>query len=381
MSIEILPIYNKLFSSDSAPTSSDWEAFKTNPDSPDVKIPSYVDLCVTTKVRTWQELAYDVMVIIVKIVIFPLIIYDGIKYLVGRIVMKFVLPAQLRPKLDVDAYRRKMIGKNQDIIIRHVTLQKDGINYRGLLCGHEANLSNGNWALHAVGNNVPIEYVVPDSIQPYFESKLGSGYNVLLVNEPNVGRSEGLSDPENMANSQEVGISFLESAVKAKKIVLTGHSIGGASIGKAILQHEFKPNIDYRVIQLMTFDKLSHMAELAVGRLGRKVFHWLGYEMDNVASSRKLEEHNIPEIVIQGEDDEVMKRASLKDALQTNGITKNKTFHVIPNAEHNDFPHDELKQILFKPEVEQKSLYQKISSKLGVLYSRLPGFRDKKERS
>ncbi len=69
--MEILPIYGKLFSPESAPTSSDWEAFKTKPDSADVKIPSHVDFCVISKVRSWQDVAYDVTVIVIKIVIFP----------------------------------------------------------------------------------------------------------------------------------------------------------------------------------------------------------------------------------------------------------------------------------------------------------------------
>lgn len=352
--MKILPIYGKLFSPESVPTSSDWAFFKTQHDSVDVKIPSHVDFCVSPKVRTWKDVAYDVMVIVVKIVLFPCIVYEGIKYLIGRIAMKVVLPAQIIPKLDLDACRRRVIRNNQELIIRHVTLQKEGVNYRGLLIASEANISNGKWVLHASGNFAPIEHIIPESIQPYFETTAGAGFNVLLVNEPYVGRSEGTADPGSMANSQEVGISFLEYGVKAKEIVLTGHSIGGASIGEAILRHEFKPEINYRVIRLMTFDKLSHMT----GGIGRKVLDWLGYEMDNIASSRKLEELKIPEIIVQGGDDGVIGNANLLDALQRNGITKNKTFHVVPNADHSYFPYEELKRFLFKPEV--KSLFQRI---------------------
>ena len=251
------------------------------------------------------------LVIAFKIVLFPWIIYEGIKYLMGWVVMKFVLPAQLHSKYDLDDRRNILIRDNQDIIIRHVALQKDEVNYRGLLLGRKENILNGNWALHAAGNNAPIENTTPHHIQPYLETNHRSGFDILLINPPNVGRSEEVADPENMAHLQEIGISFLESAVKAKKIVLTGQSIGGVSIGEAILKHNFKSDIEYLVIRLMTFDKLSNMVQLTAGKLGKRVFNWLGYEMDNVSSSRKLAEKNIHEIVIQGEDDEIIGRASL----------------------------------------------------------------------
>lgn len=356
--MKILPIYDKLFSVGSTPTKSDWDDFRTKADSADVVMPREVDFCVSGRVRTWSEVAYAIMMIVIKIILFPWIIYEGIKYLVGRIAMKVVLLAQLIPKLDLEASRRRVIRKNPELIIRHVTLQKEGVNYRGLLVASEANISNGKWALHATGNFAPVERSIPEMVLPYLETKAGEGFNVLLVNEPHVGSSEGTADPMSMANSQEVGISFLELGVRAKEIVLTGHSIGGASIGEAISQHEFKSGIIYRVIRLMTFDKLTNMT----GGIGRKILNWLGYEMDNVASSKKLEELKIPEIIVQGGEDGVIDDAGLIDALQRNGVTKNKTFQVIPKADHNYFPHEELKRILFKPEV--KSLFQRILGRI-----------------
>lgn len=370
MNISVHPIYTKLFSPENTPATADWEAFKTKPDADDVKLPSQVDFCIHSKANCWQDVAYKVTIVILKIAVFPLILYDGIKYLLGRVLMKFVLPAQRHSKQMIDKYRKAIFQKAPEkFIVRHITLQKDGVNYRGMLVGHRDNILNGNWAIHAVGNNAPVECVIPDYIKPYIETTPGSGYNVLLVNHPNVGRSEGSASPENMANSQQVGISFLESAVRAKKIVLAGHSIGGASIGQAILQHTFKPDVEYRVIRTMTFDTLSRMAELAAGWFGKNLIHWLGYEMDNVAASRKLEENNIPEVIFQAEKDEVMNEASLMDALQKKGITKNKSFHVIPKAEHNYFPHDEIKQILFK-DVEQASIKEVRQDKVMSLWER-----------
>lgn len=382
MSMEVLPVYSKLFSSDNTPTSADWESFRTKPYTKDIVHPTQIDFCVTTKVRSWQDVAYTVLMIVIKIVLFPWIIYEGIKSLVGWVAMKFILPAQLHSKFELDDYRNVIIRDNQDLIIRHVSLQKDGINFRGLLLGRKENILNGNWAIHSVGNNAPIEATIPTHIQPYLESTPGSGFNVLLINPPNVGRSEGSANPETMGHAQEIGISFLESAVKAKKIVVTGQSIGGASIGEAILRHEFKPNIEYLVIRLMTFDKLSHVAQLLAGKLGSWVLNRLGYEMDNIASSRKLAEKNIPEIVIQAEGDEIIGRAGLLDALKREGITKNKSFHVIPDEYHNYFPHQELKQFLFKSEPTPTPMEQPIAqnhSILGKLVSLLPKFSSSKK--
>ncbi len=138
-----------------------------------------------------------------------------------------------------------------------------------------------------------------------------------------MGRSKGTATPKTIGECQRTAIRFLETALKATKIVLAGYSFGGAAIGEAILQHDFKPEIDYLVIRQATFGKASEAAaELAPSyhihsSLARGLVRGSGCEMDNVKSSEKLAKLKIPEVIIQvGKDYIVEAKASLKTALE-----------------------------------------------------------------
>jgi len=166
-----------------------------------------------------------------------------------------------------------------------------------------------------------------------------------------VGRSEGFSTPETIGTCQQTAIQFLETAMKANRIALAGYSIGGASIGQAILNPDFSKNkAKFFVIRQVTFSRASDLAEqFSPSQLkwcAKSLVHWSKSELDNVESSKKLVDLHIPELIIQGEitnhedktDGVIPYKDSLMNALYKEGITEaeGKTFLMLPDVSHND---------------------------------------------
>ncbi|MBS0616365.1 MAG: hypothetical protein JSR58_07440 [Verrucomicrobia bacterium] len=355
-------IYSKYFNT---ATDINWESFRSKASdytTPLSKLPA--DISVKTE-KSWQELAKQISLVIFKIVIFPLFIYALGKYIIQRILMTPIYPAQSRivklfvPMLRtsrLDLYRKDVAEKfnKNGNVCRQVVLEKDGNRYSGLLIGTEDKIRNGNWVLQATGNAEPIEH----SVEIFFNYYQKMGYNVLCINGPSVGKNEGQATPSEMGDAQQLGILLLETAIKAKKIVIAGRSLGGAAIGQAILKHEFKEDIRYLVVRQMTFDRASNI----VGKFARMIVHsrfeylaalavtWSGCEMDSVAASKKLQQKKIQEIIIQCSTHEFDPKAPKKEHFQTDGpilfdaslgytlveegITDNKVFIGLTNAGH-----------------------------------------------
>jgi len=182
--------------------------------------------------------------------------------------------------------------------LQEVKLTKNGVSLSGWIIYDPAAKNSGKWILQASGNCSAVEQLIPAIGKKYIDA----GFNTLLVNNPGVGKSDGISTPQTIGETQQLALSYLEDTIGANKIVLAGHSLGGAAIGQAILQHPFnKPHIQYLVVQQMTFAKLSRLA----GKLYPFFKHitaplfWLaGIEMDTLAASRKLETLGITEHVL-----------------------------------------------------------------------------------
>lgn len=342
MAVTINPIYNQFFPLQ-GPVPSDWTPFQNYKAYQPITSLN-PDISVTTT-KTWQETAKSVVLFLLKVIILPWGLYEGCKALVRRIAMLLVCPAQvlyLKTQIEILRHRVKRDlsdPQNRDSVGREVVLEKDGIRYSGLLFGRKSTLSNGKWAIFATGNGGTAEGSFLSKVQnPYFQA----GYNVLFVNGPGVCNSQGFpAVPQGLGDAQELGIRLLESAVKAKKIVIAGHSLGGAAIGRAILDHEFKEDINHLAFRMMTFGKLSHIVKKLKGSFAEKLISWFGCEMDSVAASRKLQEKGIHEVVIQGGSDELMDQVTLLEALQEEGLMANKTGIVVPGLDHT-LPPDQI---------------------------------------
>ncbi|MCF7852736.1 MAG: hypothetical protein K9M07_05810 [Simkaniaceae bacterium] len=306
-----------------------------------------------------EGIANKSMMLGLKALAMLIVSYKAVRYIVQRTIMFPLYPAQNSLFRFIPAFSTYRLNQRRievinrlsetDYIVREVCLQKNGIRYSGLLIGHKSTINNGKWALQATGNAEPIEHSALDFAEMYVEMKC----NLLLINGPYVGKSEGMATPKTMGEAQEVGITFLESAIKAKKIIIAGRSLGGAAVGQAILQHEFKDDIKYLVVRQMTFDRASHIgaqhtAKLLPQETVKNIIKWAGCEMDLVEASKLLSKKGIKEIIVQctkeswsPEDKEdfmtdgpIIDKASLGYALMNEGVTENKIFKGLPRFGH-----------------------------------------------
>lgn len=350
MNITINPIYNKYFPENSrAP--QDFGDFSNYPALSEKGSP--VDFLIE---KNWISKAKAIVIIVLKIIFFPWGLYELTKGIVERIALQSAYPAQSMygaDKMDrLRARLAKILGANENLIRREVTLEKEGHRYNGLILGHESTISNGKWAIFAPGNDTAIEReVILERQEPFLQA----GYNVLFVNSPGVGKSQGPATVDRIGDAQEIALSFLETAIKAKKIILAGHSFGGAAIGNAALKHTFKTDVDYLVFQLMTFDRLTHITKERVGLLESLVLRIIGCEMDNVAASKKLQQEGIHEVIIQGGEDRLMDKAPLLEALQKENLMENKTGIMISDADHYDLPVDRMTDEIVKWDVSREN--------------------------
>jgi hypothetical protein len=300
-----------------------------------------------------------------KISCLPRTIHDGIKWTIQRWIMSELYPAQNSiKKLIVEKFQNSHLDEAraklaielqaEGYIVRHLNLEKNNVQYSAILMGHKSHIENGNWVLQATGNDWPIEKVAVKFAKRFHEVE----YNLLMVNGPGVGRSEGAATPKSIGDAQEVGLRFLEERVDAKKIVIGGYSLGGAAVGMAITNHNFEPQLKkrkYLVIRQMAFDRTSNIfrnyAHILYPKLNpiiKQVVIWADCEMDSVAASKKLEKIGIPECIIQAgnktsfiHDGMIPLRATLGYRLIKEGVSgKTKIFCKIPNADHA-FPFDQ----------------------------------------
>lgn len=342
---------------------------------------SHLPVDYSLQTESWKDVAQRVALLMLKFVIVPWALYEGLRFVVQRLIFIGLYPAQSRlsrfvathfkkypfstKQLDAARLHAAVNLKKQDYVVRHVRLEKNGVSYSGLLMGHRTTIDNGQWVLQAVGNFSFIEENAQDMARIYRDA----GCNVLMINGPAVGRSEGRASPETMGDAQDVGLSFLETAIGAKEITLAGHSLGGAAIAQAVLKHTFQNDIQYRIVSQATFARASHIcAEFAAEIFPRlkafvlKMVRWAGCEMDTVAASRKLSELGIAEIVIQASsrdaaeeeapaldqfyreegftngDGVIPGNASLAYALVQEGVTQHKSWVRIAGLGHMDWP-------------------------------------------
>jgi hypothetical protein len=225
--------------------------------------------------------------------------------------------------------------------ITPVTLEKNGVKYSGWTICHPQNKNNGNWTVIGLENNATAEQLIE---KEEFNYQMGAGFNILVMNPPGVGLSQGTSTPASLGEVQDLALTYLENR-GAKKIAMLGRSLGGAAIGQGILQHTFKSNIKYLAIPHMTFGSLSQAVHGLVKKrisclasTAASLIRWTGLEMNTVAASEKLSKNQIREIVVNRftngryTDDEIISaEASLGYMLSLKSITRHKS---LPSSEN-----------------------------------------------
>jgi hypothetical protein len=92
--------------------------------------------------------------------------------------------------------------------------------------------------------------------------------------------------------------------------VLSGFSMGAGMISQAVQTHEFKKTISYLVIRQMSYSSLAEAANALVSKKANgfisKFIQSANCDLDSVTASSKLEELQIPEVIIQAKEGDKM---------------------------------------------------------------------------
>lgn len=235
-------------------------------------------------------------------------------------------------------YARRKAGESlmaQGYVVRRFTLKRGEALYDGVLAGHSTSLFSGEWCIAAMpGIGEDLECGLEGAA--LWSRRMGK--NLLMINGPESGRSEGAATWERHGEAQEAGLRFLESVVKAHHILMVrGGVLGGPAMGKAILDHDFTTPMEegrcqYEALTIHTFSRLSSTSVPGKGMMRLAGLNTAA----PLESSKKLEKLAIQEWVIESHHQKgdswqferqlVPPSSSLRSALTKKGWVNHKTF-------------------------------------------------------
>lgn len=279
-----------------------------------------------------------------SIIVFPVQTYKLLHSFAGKVaLLPSATPTLLGYSKNYANYARSNISLNNMWKYKRITVEVDGYKIDAMIVGKASTLNNGRWVLASNGNG------------EFYEDKLSCNNdfrrilseiksNGIVFNYPGVGASSGLPSREAMAKAYRAMLNLLEdqkNGIGAKEIIGYGHSIGGGVQGDALKNHDLKKDVKYVFVKSRTFSDLSTTAStLTIKPLGFLV-KILGWNMNNVKSSKQLQ---APEIIMQTaavekceqlsdslkiiDDGIISAKASLAKALldDNNFINQNKVF-------------------------------------------------------
>lgn len=231
---------------------------------------------------------------IFSIIIFPIAIYHFLQAMAGK---GFILPASRRTP-EISVIERKKIVIEGEWKYKRLTIEVDGYKVDAMIVGKASTLNNGRWLLDSNGNNGHYEDKLANC---YDFKKILSGLhgNGIVFNYPGVGASTGLPNKQAMEKAYRAMLNFLEDSkngIGAKEIIGYGHSIGGGVQGEALKNHPLKKGIKYVFVKRQTFSDLSTVASMLTNKILGFLVKPLGWNLDSVQSSKKLQ---APEIILQ----------------------------------------------------------------------------------
>jgi hypothetical protein len=200
-------------------------------------------------------------------------------------------------------YCRRRAGESlvaDGYIVRRFCVETEDLHFDACLVGHAESIHSGNWVMVALpGHGDDLEHALVATVRWCH----ALGLNVLMINGPETGRSEGRRTWKALGDSCEAGLQFLEKTVQARKILMLREGLlGGPAMGRAILDHDFasqqEQGREYYCLSLHAIDKLSKAS--TVSRVWLRLF---GVETRApIDSSRRLSELGISEIVVNACD-------------------------------------------------------------------------------
>lgn len=117
--------------------------------------------------------------------------------------------------------------------VDRISLEKDGIHYDALTVRQAEETQD--WCLFVQDREAPMELHLEDLSLRCQEQ----GLNLLIVNGPNLGRSEGSVKKKTFGQATEAAMQYLEQEVRAKKVALLADGFGAAKLCAAVSSHFF----------------------------------------------------------------------------------------------------------------------------------------------
>lgn len=234
-----------------------------------------------------------------------------------------VLPAAKAYADDPEWYRTTLVkavkhsyvknGKKvqKPLVFKRIQIDVNGISVDVLLVGRKENINNRRWILQSNPNLAPLEQMM--GTRDILRRTKNLNANYLLFNYPGVGASGGTPNQQQMIDTYEAMLKFLEDPeqVGAREIIGWGTSIGGAVQGEAILNHSFNKNLRYLFVKDQTFarfkglpkelikEALNEAAGKILGPIGNALIDRTQWSFNNLPGSNLLEEMGIHEVIIQ----------------------------------------------------------------------------------
>ena len=236
---------------------------------------------------------------IFSIIIFPIGIYKLLHALAGKVAL---LPASSPSLIGYHENHAQNTRSNIQLSgewkYKRITVEVDGYKIDAMIVGKASTLNNGRWMLGSNGNGEFYEDKFSDRSD--FKQILSSvDGNAIVFNYPGVGASSGLPNRQAMAKAYRAMLNLLEdkkNGIGAKEIIGYGYSIGGGVQGDALKTHELKKDVKYVFVKSRTFSDLSTTASLLMAKPFGFLVKILGWNIDSVESSKKLQ---APEIIMQ----------------------------------------------------------------------------------
>lgn len=231
--------------------------------------------------------------LIVSIILFPL-------YYFHVLAAKIILPASnpdflMGRQSNFAVNTRKEVNLDGPWLYKRITVEVDGYSVDATIMGTADTINNGRWVLSSNSNGEFYEpYLGSYGFQQILSSLNG---NALLFNYPGVGSSSGMPNKNAMVKSYRAMLHFLEDkeGIGAKQIIGYGYSIGGGVQGEVLKSHVLKTNenIHYVFVKNRTFSNLTATAKSITNRVIGSLVTLLGWNIDCVESSKKLQVHEI----------------------------------------------------------------------------------------
>jgi len=222
-------------------------------------------------------------------------------------------------------------------------LRKNGRTYKYYYAKHPDNKSN-QIAVFAPGSTT----CALDSLSVMGRSAQQLRFNFLIADSPLVDENDGDLTSDTLGEAQDLAISFAESLVlenkkehpeEHPKVLVIGHSIGGATTSEGVLQHEqFLTEIDYQFVFYKTLESVSKIAaQILPG--APTLIEFAGLGLNCVSAVERLQNEGIPVVIVNSKKDRMIAYdESLAHAFVQGGKKDSTGFCIVnTNDNHNRF--------------------------------------------